>query len=131
MFIGQAPLTTVRLQGGRRANIAPGMVVPADADLDDVARLVDAGFLTEFEELAIDGELEVVEEPDAPQDEVLDSELLEQLLEGKVEDILDTVGDDASMAAVVLVAEEASSKPRATLVKGLREVIETDPGAGV
>lgn len=45
MLRGKAPLTTIRLSDGRRANLHAGAIAPEDIDPDDAKRLVKDGFL--------------------------------------------------------------------------------------
>lgn len=122
MLMGKAALTAVRLTDGTRANIAAGRAVPASIDPDDAARLLAEGFLEEIEIFDPVEDLMVAAGDD---DLTVD---VGKLLKGNVGDILDTVGDDAVLAAAALEAEQATSKPRATLVEGLQETIDAAAG---
>lgn len=50
------------------------------------------------------------------------------ILKGSVDEVLDRVGDDADLAAQVLAAEQAKSRPRVGVIEGLQEAITAAAG---
>lgn len=106
-YVGVAPLTMVRIGSGQTASMAyvyRDAPVPDGADPEDVARLVDEGYLEERE----------VADP-APDEEDKPT---------KVDDILAAVGDDKTLAQQYLDEENAAERPRSTLIAGLQAVVD-------
>lgn len=66
MLRGKAPLTSIRLADGRRANLHAGAVAPEDIDAENAERLVAEGFLEEFAVAAPEPEAEPEAEKPAP-----------------------------------------------------------------
>lgn len=125
-LIAAAPLVTLQLDTGGRMNLPKGAPVPHNADPDDVARLIEEGFLvveeTVVEEETVDAEGDTEADDqggDAPEGPTT------------VAGILEEVAGDPEKAAAALDAELATEKPRTTLVKALEEIIdaEGDPEA--
>jgi hypothetical protein len=106
-YVGAEALTMVRPEGSAAPSIYvfEGDAVPAGADPDDVARLVDEGYLVE-QEVA-----DVAEDEDKPT---------------TVTDIVAVVGSDKALAQQYLDEENAATKPRPTLVEQLEAVIAAD-----
>lgn len=52
------------------------------------------------------------------------SESVPSLVDGKVAEVLAKVGDDPAKARTALLAEQASSKPRSTLVEQLTQIAD-------
>lgn len=125
--IGKAPLTSVRLQSGARWHVDQGAPVPASADPEDVARLVEEGFL----EVVDSDEVSVVPEPTPSPSTDLADLPDEELVKRGVDKVLDTVGDDAERAARLLELETGEGgKNRAGMVKGLQEAIDAAAAGG-
>lgn len=122
-YVGVAPLTAVRTARGQRVNTPAGALIPETADTADVSRLLAEGYIAALDE--VEEELETVADAAAPVD-VHDPV---DILKGKVGDILDHVGDDATLAAALLEVETSEDgQGRATLVKGLEEAIAASRG---
>ena len=103
--LGKAPLTVVRLADGSRANVHRGGVVPSTADLKDVARLVEEGYLAKA--------------TPAPDESA-----------GKpatIDEVMTEVGDDPEKARAALEVEQArGDAARSTLIGKLEAVIAAD-----
>jgi hypothetical protein len=76
--------------------------VPEGADPDDVARLVEEGYLEEVD----------VADPES-----------DDAAPTTVQGILDAVGDDKTLAQQYLDEENAATKPRVTLVEQLQAIV--------
>lgn len=120
IIIGKAALTTVRLEGGRRANVPAGFPVPGNAEEGDVERLLAEGFL---EVVDLYEEPDTEEEPDA-----------EDSGAGKaatIKEILAEVGDDPDKATAAMQAELGrGADARSTLIEALDKIAGGDTDAG-
>lgn len=120
IIIGKAALTTVRLEGGRRANVPAGVPVPGNAEEGDVERLLAEGFL---EVVDLYEEPDTEEEPDA-----------EDSGAGKaatIKEILAEVGDDPDKATAAMQAELGrGAAARSTLIEALDKIAGGDTDAG-
>lgn len=120
IIIGKAALTTVRLEGGRRANVPAGVPVPGNAEEGDVERLLAEGFL---EVVDLYEEPDTEEEPDA-----------EDSGAGKaatIKEILAEVGDDPDKATAAMQAELGrGADARSTLIEALDKIAGGDTDAG-
>lgn len=114
IIIGKAALTTVRLEGGRRANVPAGVPVPGNAEEGDVERLLAEGFLEV---------VDLYEEPDT-----------EDSGAGKaatIKEILAEVGDDPDKATAAMQAELGrGADARSTLIEALDKIAGGDTDAG-
>lgn len=103
----------VTLDDGQVAQLEQGDPLPDNVHPDEVARLANGGVLDEFDP-ATGFVPATADEPIAVDQKVL---------AGNIDGILVRIGTDADAAEAYLAAEQASDKPRPTLVTRLEEVI--------
>lgn len=99
-----APLVIVPDETGAQRYFYKDAVLPSGLDRDRVKQLAKEGMLEQ---------VEVAADSDAGKP-------------AKVDDILAEVGDDKEKAAAALEAENASDKPRTSLVSKLQAVIDAE-----
>lgn len=124
IIIGKAALTTVRLEGGRRANVPAGVPVPGNAEEGDVERLLAEGFLEV---------VDLYEEPDTEEgdDEEPDAEDSGAGKAATIKEILAEVGDDRDKATAAMQAELGrGADARSTLIEALDKIAGGDTDAG-
>lgn len=140
IIIGKAALTTVRLEGGRRANVPAGVPVPGNAEEGDVERLLAEGFL-EVVDLYEEPDTEEGddEEPDglvwhlyrSDTEEEPDAEDSGAGKAATIKEILAEVGDDPDKATAAMQAELGrGADARSTLIEALDKIAGGDTDAG-
>lgn len=120
IIIGKAALTSIRLEGGRRANVPAGNPVPGSADQGDVQRLLAEGYLEEVD--LYDDALE--DEPDGEPEPP-------PAKPATIKEILAEVGDDPDKATAAMQAELGrGADARSTLIEALDKIAGGDTDAG-
>lgn len=106
-LVGREALTMVRPAGSTAPSVYvfAGDPVPAGCDEEDLARLLEEGYL-EYIEVAVDAEDSADGQPTTKAG------------------ILAAVGEDKALAQQYLDQEQAAEKPRPTLVKALQDIVD-------
>lgn len=130
IIIGKAALTTVRLEGGRRANVPAGVPVPGNAEEGDVERLLAEGFL-EVVDLYEEPDTEEGDDEEPDTEEEPDAEDSGAGKAATIKEILAEVGDDPDKATAAMQAELGrGADARSTLIVALDKIAGGDTDAG-